>query len=196
MGLLDLEGQEAGLEGSSDEEVLALSIKYPHQFEVLLLRYQDAFIRKAESIVRSTEEAEDITQEAFAKIYLNAARFKVVPGASFKSWGYRILINTALTHYQKRKREWQGSAPLDPEFYEALPDTTMRQFEKLDAREYMISVLSKMPEHLGRILSLHFLDGKPQKEIAQEEGMSVGAVKTRIHRAKKEFKKIAGEFIS
>ena len=120
MGLLDLEGQEAGLEGSSDEEVLALSIKYPHQFEVLLLRYQDAFIRKAESIVRSTEEAEDITQEAFAKIYLNAARFKVVPGASFKSWGYRILINTALTHYRKIKRRFGQEEYLDTFLYDIL----------------------------------------------------------------------------
>jgi len=193
MGLLDVEGQENETETRSDEEVLALSIKHPKEFEVLLLRYQDAFVRKAEGIVRSREEAEDIVQEAFAKIYLNAGRFKVVPGASFKSWGYRILINTALTHYQKRKRDWQVSAPLDPEYYEALPDTTMRQSEKGEARDYLISVLSKMPEHLSRILSLHFIQGKPQKEIAKEEGMSVGAVKTRIHRAKKEFKKVAAD---
>ncbi len=196
MGLLDLEAQEDDLKTLADEEVLARSIRHPQLFEVLLSRYQDAFVRKAGSIVRSKEEAEDIVQESFAKIYLNAGRFKTVEGASFKSWGYRILINTALTHYQKRKREWLGQAPLDPEFYEALPDTVMRQFEKLDAREYLISVLSKMPQHLSRILSLHFLDGKPQKEIAKEEGMSVGAVKTRIHRAKKEFKKIASDLVA
>ncbi len=193
MGLLDEIAHDTA-EGS-DEEILARSIRTPSLFGVLVSRYEDAFLRKALSIVRGREEAEDIVQETFAKIYLNAPRFKEVPGASFKSWGYRILINTALTHYQKRKRERGETAELPAEFYEVLPDTAMRQFEHLETREYLISVLSKMPEHLSRILSLHFLDGKPQKEIATDEGMSVGAVKTRIHRAKKEFKKIADTLV-
>jgi len=47
-----------------------------------------------------------------------------------------------------------------------------------------------MPEHLGRVLKLHFIEGRPQEEIAKMEGVSVGAIKTRVHRAKKEFKKI------
>ena len=47
-----------------------------------------------------------------------------------------------------------------------------------------------MPAQLGRALKLHFLDGMPQKEIATLEGISISAVKTRIYRAKREFKKV------
>ena len=174
----------------SDEEILRRSIKKPKLFELLLDRYQDAFLRKAEAIVRNKEEAEDIVQEAFAKVYQNAGRFTVVEGASFKSWAYKILINTAFTHYQKRKRQWQGTAEIDPEIYEMLPDTESRQFEKEEMTDYLISIFSRMPEHFSKVLKLHFIEGLSQKEIAVLEGVSVGAVKTRVHRAKKEFKKI------
>jgi DNA-directed RNA polymerase specialized sigma24 family protein len=47
-----------------------------------------------------------------------------------------------------------------------------------------------MPEPLARALSSFFLEGKSQEDIASEEGVSVGAIKTRVHRAKKEFEKI------
>ena len=55
--------------------------------------------------------------------------------------------------------------------------------------DYVVSILSEIPEHLSRILSKHFIEGKPQKDIAKEEGISVGAVKTRVHRAKEAFRK-------
>src|SRR4051812_11774825 len=91
-------------EERSDEEVLLLSISHPSLFAVLVHKYEEAFLRKARSIVRDEEAAEDIVQETFTKIYLNAKKFKTVEGATFSSWGYRILINTALTHYARRKR--------------------------------------------------------------------------------------------
>jgi len=171
----------------SDEEVLELSIKNPSYFEVLVNRYQDAFLRKAKSIVRTTEEAEDIVQEVFTKIYLNADKFQVVSGASFKSWAYKILINTSFTHYQKTKKQRGLSLDLEPEIYQELPDKT-NHMEDIALRDYVASTISRLPKSLGRILTLHFLRDMPQKEIAKTEGISVSAVKTRIHRAKKEFR--------
>ena len=174
----------------SDEEILSLSIKQPKLFEVILDRYQSAFLRKATGVLHNREDAEDVVQEAFSKMYLYAERFKVVEGASFKSWAYKILLNTAFTKYQKTKKEREKRANLDPEFYELLADTKSRQFEKQEAYDYVISILYRIPDHLSRALSLHILEGRPQEEVAQIEGISVGAVKTRVHRAKKAFKKI------
>ena len=91
-------------EDRSDEELLALSAAHPSLFALLVRKYEEPFLRKAQSIIRDPHEAEDIVQEAFTKIYLNANRFKVVEGAQFSSWGYRILINTALTHYARKKK--------------------------------------------------------------------------------------------
>jgi len=173
-----------------DEDILALAISKPALFSVLIDRYQEAFLRKAQSIIKSREDAEDIVQETFTKIYLHANKFQVQEGASFKSWGYKILINTSLTHYKKRKRDWSALADLDPEFYEVLPDLKSRDFEKHVLSDYLISIFSRMPENLARSLQLHFVEGRPQAEVASIEGVSVGAIKTRIHRAKKEFRKI------
>lgn len=177
-------------EGKSDEELLALSVTHPSLFALLVRKYEEPFLRKAMSIVHEREEAEDIVQEAFTKIYLNAKKFKVVEGAQFSSWGYRILINTALTHYAKRKRRGGAEFGLDEEIWALIPDKNLRQFEKKELQDLVASVLTRMPEVMSRALSAFFIEGKTQEEIADTEGLSVGAIKTRVHRAKKEFKRI------
>lgn len=174
----------------TDEELLAASVSHPSLFALLVRKYEAPFLRKAESIVHSREEAEDIVQEAFTKIYLNAAKFRKQEGATFSSWGYRILINTALTHYAKRKKEGLSRADLDEEIWALLPDKNLRQFEKKEVMDEVASVLSRMPAPFARALSAFFIDGKTQEEMARAEGVSVGAIKTRVHRAKQEFKRI------
>jgi RNA polymerase sigma-70 factor (ECF subfamily) len=173
----------------SDEEILATSLSHPSQFALLVDKYEDAFMRKALRILRSPEECEDAVQEAFTKIYMYAPRFKVQEGATFSSWGYKILINTCLTKYQKRKKEAGARVELDPEFYEMLPDGVDTKGER-ELRDEVASVLVRMPESFARALTRHFIDGKPHEEQASEEGISEGAIKTRVHRAKREFKKI------
>ncbi|MEX0651944.1 MAG: RNA polymerase sigma factor [Candidatus Paceibacterota bacterium] len=193
MGLLDEQpirsSRETVLEEKTDEEILALSVRNPEHFRFILERYQDAFLRKAFTILKNKEDAEEVVQETFSKIYRYADRFTVQEGASFSSWGYRILMNTSFTRYQKLKRQWGAVVTLDPEIYEALPDTKTECFEKFEMSDYIVSILTEMPEQLSRILEKHFIEGKPQKDIAVEEGISVGAVKTRVHRAKVSFKK-------
>ena len=175
---------------SSDEDILTASIRHPSLFAILVRRYEEPFLRKTRTIVREREASEDIVQEVFTKIYLNAGKFKKQEGASFSSWGYRILINTALTHYAKRKREGRVGQTLDEEIWALIPDKNLRQFEKKEVMDVVASVLSRMPAPFARALTLFFIEGKLQEEMAQEEGGSVGAIKTRVHRAKKEFKKI------
>ena len=174
----------------SDEELLALSVSHPSLFALLVRKYEEPFLRKAKGIVHEQEEAEDIVQEAFAKIYLNAGKFKKQEGASFSSWAYRIVINTALTHYQKRKRQGKSNVSLDEEIWALIPDKNLRQFEKTELTDLIASVLTRMPDMFSKALSSFFIEGKSQEEMAREEGVSVGAIKTRVHRAKKEFKKV------
>ena len=88
----------------TDQELLQLSLKRPAVFEVLVSRYEDAFLRKANSVLHNNEDSEDVVQETFTKIYLNAGRFQPQEGASFSSWAYKILINTCYTFHQKRKK--------------------------------------------------------------------------------------------
>jgi len=113
-----------------DEDILAASLKHPSLFALLVRKYEEPFLRKARSIVRDDEAAQDIVQEAFVKIYLNAGKFEKVEGASFSSWAYRIVINTALTSYMKRKKESGRTVELDEEIWALIPDKNLRQFEK------------------------------------------------------------------
>lgn len=183
-------GGEEFVEEEKDEKILARSLKQPNLFGIIIERYQSAFVRKVRSILGNRDEVDDIVQETFLKIYMNAGRFKVVKGASFKSWGYKILINTTFTYYQKLKKDDRAIVRLEPEFYESLPDETKPTKEITDL---VASVLVRMPKHLARVLDLHFIKGMPHKEIAVLDGLSTSAVKTRVHRAKKEYKKIDEE---
>lgn len=175
-----------------DEEILAISLERPSVFEVLVDRYQRDFFKTALKIINQKEEAEDIIQESFTKIYLNAQKFKEVEGASFKSWAYKIVINTALTHYKKIKKTREKIKLIDPNIYNELPDSGAKDLElEIDAQIAISETLAKIPSHLNGVLKKYYLEDKSQKEIAEEENVSVATIKMRIFRAKKAFKRAA-----
>ncbi len=171
----------------SDVQVLTASRKDPALFELLVERYEAAFMRKARTILYSKEDAEEVVQDTFTRIYLYADKFKEQEGASFSSWAYTILTRLAYTQYQKTKKLRNRTTDLEPETYERLPDESAF-LEDLSLRDEVIMAFSRIPESAARILRLQFLEGKSQEEIAAAEHSTVSAVKTRVHRAKKLFK--------
>ena len=177
-----------------DEEILKLSLKDPSRFSLLVDKYEEAFMRAAFSITRSREEAEDILQETFTRIYMNGASYKKQPGASFKSWAYKILVNTSFTHYQKLKKRNGTVSYLDPVLYE---DSVVAESAELssnaDNKAIITATISKMPEHLGRLLKLYFLEDKSYKEIADMENITTTTLKMRLFRAKRMFRKLMSE---
>ncbi len=175
----------------SDAEILRESRENPALFEVLVLRYEEAFLRKARFILKDDEKARDTVQDAFVKIYLNAHRYQPVPGASPKSWMYKVLVNLCFTAWQKGKRDHEFNALLDPELMEAVRDGSeeIEREARID-RDTILSLLSKLPVTLVRVVELHFLEGKPQRDVARAVGISEGAVRARVHRAKQAMKKI------
>ena len=175
------------LQSLSDEEVLRLSQKYPNAFSVLVDRYEDAFMRKALSIVYSKEDAEEIVQDTFTRIYVYAGKYESQAGAQFTSWAYTILTRLAFTRYQKLKKKRASESLPEPEALERIADTG-DFVEELSAKSEVLVALSRLPETFARVLRLQFIEGKTQEEIASLEGASVGAIKTRVHRAKKLFK--------
>ncbi len=177
----------------TDAEVLSRSRKEPELFAVLVRRYEAALLRRARAILRSPEDAEEAVQDAFTKMYLYADKYRAQEGASFSSWMYTILNRVAYTKYAARKREWGKVAELEPEHYESLPDDRAEFLEDLSIRDEVIAALSRLPETAARLLRLQFIEGKTQEEIAQAEDLSIPAVKTRVHRAKKLFKQAYDE---
>ncbi len=177
----------------SDDEILARSSSQPELFAELVRRFEAPFLRRARSILNSPEDAEEVVQDAFTKIYLYADRYKPQEGASFSSWAYTILNRVAYTKYGIRKKEWGKTAELTTEHFESFADKRADFLEDLSIRDEVLSALATLPENASRILSLQFIEGKTQQEIAKAEDMTVPAVKTRVHRAKKLFKKAYDE---
>lgn len=186
-----LEGTDSAKD-LSDEEILKRSQSRPWLYAVILERYQEAFMRKARSILHNELDAEEVVQDAFTKIYMNADKFSPQEGAKFSSWAYRILMNTAFTRYQKLIKEGQRFTNIDPEFESFYGERALHAGfeEKRDAVE---RVLDRMPEHFVLVLRLHYLERWSHQDIADKTGESVGTIKARIHRAKAAFRKESGE---
>jgi len=172
----------------TDEELLLLSVSHPSYFSHIVDRYQKLFLRKATKVLGNRADAEDVVQDTFIKIYKNAEKFQSRDEATFKSWGYAILINTCFSYLKKRKREMYFVEKLESEDLILLAGTQDEFESKLDLDRF-VSIVQKIPSMLGRMLTLGVLEGKDYDDIAKLEGVSVGVVRTRVHRAKKEFKK-------
>jgi len=175
------------LSSLSDEALLEQALSTPSVFEVLLARYQKEFLERAMYVVKSRDEAEDVVQDAFVRIYRFAPRFKAEHG-SFRSWAMTILMNVARTRYQKQAKGWVRNVELSNEHYESLAAPSEK--DALLAHDALERALTLLPEDISRLLRWAFIDGLSYEEIGEREGISAGAVKTRVHRAKKALKKV------
>ena len=176
-----------------DEEVLRLSLEDPSYFSILVDKYQAAFLRKCLGIVRSKEEAEDIVQEAFVKIYRYANRFTKQEGIEFKSWAYKVLMNTSFTHYQKLKKDSGNTEFLDPLLYEDKFSESRDLMKINDAKAAVATIINKMPVHLASVLRLYYLEDKSYVDICKAEKISIPTLKMRLFRAKRLFQRLSEE---
>jgi RNA polymerase sigma-70 factor (ECF subfamily) len=169
-----------------DEIVITRAITEPHMFEVLVDRYETAFRNAARRIV-GVDEAEDAVQETFVRMYVNAPKYVKKEGAKFSSWAYAILVRVCYSIYTKNKR--RETFTLDQDVADELEDFSVKELREYSLdREYLLSLISKLPLMLKRTLELYIFDHKSEKEIAQLEGVSHGVVRTRISRAKDRLK--------
>jgi len=175
----------------SDAEVLKESQSYPWMFGVLVDRYEKAFLRRGVSILRSHESAQDAVQETFLKIYKYAHKFSEREGASFQSWAYKILTNTCYTLSSRKSNELSRVQVMDFIDLDVIGSTD-GLLDK-ERSSFVASVISRLPERLSRLLSLYFFEDKTYEEIALMEDMTLSAVRSGLHRAKKQFKNIAVE---
>ncbi|MFT7645004.1 MAG: RNA polymerase sigma factor (sigma-70 family) [Candidatus Paceibacteria bacterium] len=171
-----------------DERILTGSQSSPWLFTILVERYQEAFLRKARTIVRNPLDAEEVVQDAFTKIYVHANKYEPQSGAKFSSWAYRILMNTAFTRYQKLIKEGQRFSHIDPEYEQWFGEEKEHSgFE--EQSDGIERILVRLPGHFALVLRLHYLEHWSHQAIADKTGENVGTIKARIHRAKAAFKK-------
>lgn len=177
----------------SDGEILKNSQNYPWMFGILVDRYQKKLLRKALSITHSGDTAEDAVQETFLRIYKNAHQFSERENASFNSWAYKILTNTC---YSYATRETTNSSRVQAmDFADLDVSGSTDTLESKERVSFVQSILSRIPHKLSRLLSLYFFEERSYEEIAISEQMSLSAVRSGLHRAKKQFKNLALKMI-
>jgi RNA polymerase sigma factor (sigma-70 family) len=182
------------IESLPDNEVLALSVRNPQAFNVIVTRYQRLFVRKAMEITGNEDDAYDVVQDTFVRIYAAAKKFRVQKQGTFKSWAYTILVRQCYTLYRKQKRREAFVVPMDPEFADIMPDEAQRRAsEDALSMESILALITKLPAKLRMVVELHFIEGTPQKDIAQTLGLNPVAVRARIHRAKSELRRLYAE---
>jgi len=184
LGFTTLEGAE----NWEDEQILSAATDQPWLFALLVQRYEAAFLRKVTGVLHNPLDVEEVVQDAFTKIYINAGTFEPQAGAKFSSWAYRILLNTAFTRYQKLVKEGQRFSAIDPEFEQLIGESKEHVgFE--EKRDGIERILNRLPGHFAQVLRLHYLERWSHKDIAEKTGENVSTIKARIHRAKAAFKK-------
>lgn len=146
----------------------------PTAFETLFARHRDAVYAWVYRIVRDRSEAEELTVDAFWRIYRARARFD--PDRSFGAWARRIATNAALKALRSRGRRMP--LPFEP----AAPRTA-DPIERQDLRAAVASALAELSPELRLVATLALIEGVPHEEIARALGISRQAVKGRVFRA-------------
>ncbi len=163
-------------------------------FDLLVARYQERSYRLAWSILRNAEDARDVSQEAFIRLYEAAASFG--GRAKFSTWFYRILVNLCLDHRRKNKgwRLWVREDE-DPGSGESLLDRQPAPArDPVDAlgRERTLSALWSAVDRLApqqrAAVILQVQAELPTAEIAAVLKCSEATVRVHLHRALKTLK--------
>lgn len=153
-------------------------------FEEVVRRTYRQVYTQALRIVGDRHEAEDVAQEAYIRVFRGLAGFR--GEAQFETWLYRIVANAAITYLRRRGRF--GELSVDREGEPAEIPSDVRVAEQAADREELSRALAALPLSLRSVVVLKDVYGMPHKEIAELLGTTEGAVKVRLHRARRRLK--------
>jgi RNA polymerase sigma-70 factor (ECF subfamily) len=177
---------------SADETALVSAAKAGDlgAFEELVARHRDKLFARAFSMVRSQEEAVDLTQEAWIKIWQRLNQFQ--GGSGFATWATRVLINVCLDFLRKKKRLAEDSVEqMNDEsggVERLLPPIEVnptKRLEQAELRGRLDEAMAKLTDEHRAVLVLHAYEGLEYKEIAQRVGCSLGTVMSRLFYARR-----------
>ena len=184
-------------ENISDLKLVQLSLEDKENFYYLMKRYESKMLRYIKRLTDvSPEEAEDILQDIFIKLYRNLNGFN--PHLKFSSWIYRIAHNEIINHYYKNKSRLQTThMNLDCDDVQ-YSNETIRNGDEIfiqlilhETAACIRKVLATLPQKYREVLILRYLEEKKYDEIGDILRKPSGTVATLLNRAKSRFKKAA-----
>jgi RNA polymerase sigma-70 factor, ECF subfamily len=151
--------------------------------EVVRLTYRHAYTQ-ALRLVGDRQEAEDVTQEAYLRAFRGLSGFR--GDARFETWLYRIVANAAMSHLRRNRRFATLVSEPEDEARDAAQDTGLA--ERAADRDALEWALAGLSPALRTVVLLKDVYGLSCQEIGDELGVSEGAVKVRLHRARRRLK--------
>jgi RNA polymerase sigma-70 factor (ECF subfamily) len=159
-------------------------------FDSLVRRYDQEVLRMAMRIVQSAEEAQDLYQEAFLKVYRSIGRFRLE--AKFSTWLYRVVMNVCLDHLRRQKARNEAQMPEgddgQTDFVQSLPEErpVLNPERAYQARE----IGGRLQQAMGRlsprerlVFEMKHCQGMKLREIGEVCGTSEEAAKNSLFRA-------------
>jgi len=171
----------------TDEKILELSYKNPTHFSELFNRYNKHFLTIARKTLRSEDDAEDVVQETFVKMYKYGKKLPL-KGGQFKPWANTILKNCMADRINKYKN---AALPLTEEIENTTPDLRITDNSE---KNYMEFVFRKIDQASAEILNLRYMLGKSFKQIAKMLDIKSSTARVRVYRAKKIFEETYKQF--
>jgi RNA polymerase sigma-70 factor (ECF subfamily) len=161
-------------------------------FENAELPFRDQLYKTALRLTRSSEDAEDLLQETYLKAYRHYASFQ--PGTNLKAWLFKILKNTFINEYRRRKQlpAQVDFAELEETFESALANTdaTATRTPEDELLEHSLDAevrtsLVALPHNYKVVVLLADIEGYAYKEIADILAIPVGTVMSRLYRGRR-----------
>lgn len=195
--------QEDGRGEISDLQLVQKASKGdPDAFEELVKRYQQRVYAIAYGICHSQQDALDISQEVFIKIYRKLKLFR--GESSFYTWLYRITANVSID-FQRRKKKIT-TVEFDEKILEQpILEGRHRDHNKFDPRKALerkeirgaiLKAIEMLPEEQRTAVVLRELENLSYKEIAKAMNCSLGTVMSRLHYGRQKLKEMLLSFVS
>ena len=153
----------------------------------LVGEYRVRLYRKACSIIRNPEEAEDVLQDALVSAYRALDRFRGESG--IYTWLYRIVVNKCRDYLRSRKSKVHESFD---DFQPIISDNRISVEKKLELSEestYLLNKINEMDEKYRESLILRYYEDLSYEEIAQISSVNLGTVKSRLFKARELLKR-------
>jgi len=175
-----------------DHELIAECLAgNPAAFGTLVARYQDRLYNTVYRLVDNPDDAADVVQEAFLNAYLSLKRFK--GDSQFFTWLYRIAVNAAIT-YRRRKRtghrpiKTSDSAPGVEPLDMAPSNRPGHGLEMAEDERRVHEALQRLSAEHRAVLVMKDMEDMKYEDIAELLKVPVGTIRSRLHRARVEFK--------
>ena len=185
-------------EGTDEQIVARVLSGQEHLFETLVRRYQTRILSHVARMVGSREDALDLSQEIFLKVFGALDRFN--PEFRFSTWLFRIAGNAAIDHLRKRKPRTVPLETTDSDGHVSSPEYKssdldpfgrLRNTERGDA---ITRAIADLPAEFRELIALRHFTGLSYEEIAEVKNMPLGTVKNKLFRARAVLKeRLAGE---